>query len=84
MKKKNIITLLFLLMLTSLVKAQSGTDITKLRKEANDGIVKSQVELANRLLAGKGVAADFKEAAHWYMQAANKGNLEAQFNLAFC
>ena len=81
MTRKNIITTLTCLLLSMTAMAQSAANITTLRKQANAGNVKSQVELANRLLSGKGVKSNFTEATQWFRKAADKGNIEAQFNL---
>lgn len=54
----------------------------ELLTQARAGQVAAQFELASRLRAGRGVTQDEGEALHWFTEAAMKGHVEAQFQLA--
>ena len=84
MKIKDIIAILALAIMPSFAMAQTAADIASMRKDAAAGNIRAQVALGNCYLGGKGVKANFNEAVKWYRMAADKGNTEAQFNLAFC
>jgi uncharacterized protein len=42
----------------------------------------AQAHLGSLYRTGQGVAQDYREAAKWYLEAANRGNASAQFHLA--
>ena len=50
---------------------------------AEAGYVDQQIELAAAYLAGRGVAQDMTQAAHWYEKAAQAGNPEAQNQIGY-
>lgn len=54
----------------------------RLRREAMAGNAESQHELGWCFYSGKGVKADYVQAAHWWGQAANAGFAQARFDLS--
>ena len=54
---------------------------TLYRREAELGMVASQVNLAFLYLDGLGVSQSYEDAATWFGRAAEQGNAEAQHNL---
>jgi len=54
---------------------------TKLKKDAEYGDVKAQIELGRMYFDGSGVPQNWAKAATWYKKAANQGNAKAQFHL---
>lgn len=53
-------------------------------KAAEQGLAKSQSNLAYCYLYGVGVEQDSKKAVEWYTKAANQGNAIAQYQLGWC
>lgn len=49
---------------------------------ANAGDAAAQVQVGESYAAGKGVAADAKQAAAWYRKAADQGNIPGEIHLA--
>ena len=47
----------------------------------NQGHIVAQLSLGNINHRGEGVVQDYKEALKWYLQAANQGLAQAQFEL---
>ena len=69
-------------------KRYEALTVQELRKLAQGDIFRpadivAQLYLGRRYAKGTGVDKDEKEAAHWFRLAADKGNAEAQRNLAF-
>jgi hypothetical protein len=58
------------------------TDITDLRRIANQGDAAAQYALAKRFVNGDGVKQDYHEARHWFFAAAEQGHVRAQSKLA--
>jgi len=58
------------------------TDIKDLRKIANQGDAAAQYALAKRYVNGDGVKQDYREAHHWFLQAAEQGHIRAQSKVA--
>ena len=50
--------------------------------KANSGDLAAQVDVGDCYAEGKGVPRDYKQAADWYVKAAQKGNVAAQMHLA--
>jgi TPR repeat protein len=53
-------------------------DIAGLKVKAEQGEAKAQTQLGKAFAMGQGVPTDYKQAAHWYGQAASNGNVEAE------
>jgi hypothetical protein len=53
-----------------------------LRKAADQGYAKAQLNLGVMYANGEGVPEDDKEAVKWYRMAAEQGDADAQFSLA--
>jgi S1-C subfamily serine protease len=63
-------------------KAEATTDLTALRKSANDGNAESQLAMAGLYFVGKsGVSRDVTSAVQWLTRSAEQGNVTAQFIL---
>ena len=62
--------------------AQSGVIDPALLAKANSGDAASQVQVGECYASGKGVARDLKQAAEWYLKAANKGDIGGEVHLA--
>jgi TPR repeat protein len=62
-------------------EAQVGIDAALLAK-ANAGNAVAQVAVGESYAAGRGVARDYRRAAEWYQKAAEKGDVNAELNLA--
>jgi putative methionine-R-sulfoxide reductase with GAF domain len=58
------------------------TDINDLKRIAGQGDAAAQYALAKRYVNGDGVKQDYREARHWFLQAAEKGHIRAQTKLA--
>jgi TPR repeat protein len=54
----------------------------QLKRRANRGEVKAQLELADMYTKGKGIEQDMIQAIKWYRKAASKGEVKAQLELA--
>src|SRR5260221_8405876 len=52
--------------------------IDRLIARAQQGFVQDQIQLAKAFQLGRGVASNPIEAAHWFLRAADQGNLMAQ------
>ncbi len=50
--------------------------------KANSGDIAAQVAIGDCYADGKGVARDYKQAAEWYLKAADKGDVAAELHLA--
>ncbi|MBR5681173.1 MAG: sel1 repeat family protein, partial [Clostridia bacterium] len=64
--------------------SDSGCDIKKLQKAAEQGDAEAQNDLGHCYVIGDGVEKDEKEAVKWFRKAAEQGVAGAQFNLAQC
>ncbi|MDX1345316.1 MAG: hypothetical protein R3179_05385, partial [Sedimenticolaceae bacterium] len=53
-----------------------------MKRSADKGYLKAQVELAGMYLRGEGVDEDAGNAASWYLKAARQGDAAAQYQLA--
>jgi TPR repeat protein len=53
-------------------------DVAGLKAKARQGDPQAQTQLGKAFAQGEGVARDYKQAAHWYGQAASNGNVEAE------
>jgi S1-C subfamily serine protease len=63
-------------------KAEATTDLTALRKSANDGNAESQLAMAGLYFVGKGgVNRDVTSAIQWLTRSAEQGNVTAQLIL---
>ena len=78
------LTIALLCLVASATTAQTAADIASMRRDAEAGNIRAQVVLGNCLLSGKGVNANHAEAVKWFARAAESGDIEALFNLAFC
>ena len=58
-------------------------DLESLRKAAERGGVKAQLELGDKYCTGDGVTRDYREAQKWYLKAAEQGSAEAQNSLGY-
>ncbi len=76
---------LFLAVSVLLASFAYGQDasVKKLIKLAEKGDVKSQSELADAYLKGKGVKRSFQDAALWLEKVAQAGDAQAQYQLAY-
>ena len=63
--------------------ARTQREFNHVRKSAEHGDVKKQVELAEDYLAGRGVAQDLSLAAYWYGKAAGVGDAGAQNEMGY-
>jgi len=62
----------------------SKQDLASVLKAATAGVVKAQVEIANRYDVGRnGVEQDRAQALDWYRKAAVQGDANAQFSIGF-
>jgi TPR repeat protein len=61
----------------------SDRKLEEIRMRAEAGYVDQQIELGAAYLAGRGVAQDTAQAAHWYQKAAEAGNPEAQNQIGY-
>jgi TPR repeat protein len=59
----------------------AAVDLRVLRPAAEAGDAKAQQALGDAYLNGRGVPADYKEAAKWLAKAAEQGNSPAQYGL---
>ena len=63
---------------------QTGTPaLGDLAQSASQGNPKAQYELGVTYANGDGVAVDYAEAAHWFIEAAHNGNADARRQLVF-
>ena len=64
--------------------AQFGpqSDLTELRKGADQGDVTAQFNLGYRYFEGQGLPQDYAEAALWFRKGAGQGDAFCQYNLA--
>jgi TPR repeat protein len=53
-------------------------DVAGLTAKAEQGDAQAQTRLAKAFADGQGVPREYKQAAHWYGQAASNGNVEAE------
>src|SRR5687768_7601769 len=58
-----------------------GDAVADLTTKAETGDIPAQLELADIFAKGQGVAKNEKEAAKWYLKAAEQGNPKAQLFL---
>jgi TPR repeat protein len=64
---------------TAVAAAQAPVvDIASLKVKAEQGDAQAQTQLGKAFALGQGVPTDYKQAAHWYGQAASNGNIEAE------
>ncbi len=59
----------------------AAATLARLEASATQGVVEAQVELAMRLLEGRGIARDIFQAMEWFFKAAERGSCEAQYRL---
>ncbi len=81
-----VLTLLLLSVPVSLSSAWaetllSTTELDALVESADKGDIQAQAELAKRYFKGDGVIQDYKKAAQWYQQLAEKDVADAQLTL---
>ena len=62
---------------------QAVPALSEIRRQAEKGIINSQVLLGDMYSRGNGVARDDAEAARWYRMAADQGHAGAQNNLGW-
>ena len=60
-----------------------ASDLSGLKRKAEQGESQAQVDLATKYYMGKGVPQDFDEAVKWYLKAAERGNPDAQIRFGF-
>ena len=58
------------------------TNINDLKRFAEEGDARAQYALGKRYANGDGVPLDYRNARHWYLQAAQQGHVRAQSRLA--
>jgi TPR repeat protein len=59
------------------------TELSDLRRRAEEGDSKAQYGLGRFYMVGLGVSQDYQQAAKWYEHAAEQGFAEAQFMMGF-
>ena len=57
--------------------------VKELQKEAELGLAGAQLSLAICYYEGIGVEIDVTQAVYWFKKAAEQGDADAQYNLAF-
>jgi len=65
------------------ILASQSSEISDLRKQAQNGDRHAQFNMASRYLQGVEVPQDYKNAAMWYERAAEQGFVAAQFMVGF-
>ena len=68
-------------MFALLIVAAYAADIKALTQKAQQGDIKSQVELGFMYHEGNGVKKDFKEAAKWWNKASAQGYTKVRYDL---
>ena len=58
-----------------------NTQLSSLTREANQGDIEAQFQLAELYAGGVGVAPDKAQAAYWYLKAAEQNSGKAQARL---
>ena len=59
----------------------SSAEVNTLNEKAQKGDIQAQAELAKRYFKGDGVKQNYKKAARWYLQLAEKDVADAQLTL---
>ena len=72
---------MFLVFLCGAAQASPELNITEIRKAADQGDAKAQLNLGLRYGTGKGLPKDNKKAAEWLGKAASQGVADAQYYL---
>jgi TPR repeat protein len=60
------------------VQLAPAVDLAALKAKAAQGDAQAQARLGKAFAQGEGAPQDYKQAAHWYGQAASNGNAEAE------
>ncbi len=71
-----------IVILTISLTCQAGLNPKFLIKNAENGNLESQLELANMYLEGVKIERDLKKSRYWFEKAAEQGDLSAQLKLA--
>ncbi len=79
----SIISLLVFNLVLQVDAQAKNLDIEALTARAQSGELSAQVQLADHYRSGGGSVKDMRNAAHWYREAANRGDPESQFQLSY-
>lgn len=74
------IILIFALVFATTI-SYGADNISSIKKKADKGNTKAQLELGNSYANGNGVSVDYSEAMKWYMAAAKNGSARAMNNI---